>query len=177
MHFPLKCCAGGLKRVEPLTYIANLRGYDFWIMQIYDMLLGQFLTCQVKSRGPMLTRLCQTLSLLLKFIFTEIFKADFTDFHRILARVQVMCKSCRMYMTIWCQVWTFVSSKACLLYKTPRHYTSSKQSMYNVQLYGSPVHPRLKIANSGRRPCRKGLTSVFAYTLPPSLSLHSTDCN
>ena len=42
------------------------------------MLLGQFLTCQVKRRGPLLTRLCQTLSLLLELIFTEIFKADFT---------------------------------------------------------------------------------------------------
>ena len=30
--FPLKCCAGALKGAEPLTYITNLQGYDFWIM-------------------------------------------------------------------------------------------------------------------------------------------------
>ena len=68
-----------------------------------------------------------------------------------------MCKLCRMYMAIWCQVWTFVNSKACPLYKHLDTNTSSKNSVYIVQLYGLPVCPKLKIAKSGHRPCRKGL--------------------
>ena len=35
--------------------------------------------------------------------------------------------------------------------------TSSKNSVYIVQLYGSPVCPKLKIAKSGHQLCRKGL--------------------
>ena len=35
--------------------------------------------------------------------------------------------------------------------------------MYIVQLYGSPICPKLKIAKSGRRPCRKGLTAELVH--------------
>ena len=70
-----------------------------------------------------------------------------------------MCKSCRMYMAIWCQVWTFVSSKYAYYTKHLDTNTSSKKSVYSVQLYGSPVHPRLKIAKSGRRLSGKGLNT------------------
>ena len=55
--------------------------------------------------------------------------------------------------------------------------TSSKNSVYIVQLYGLPVCPKLKIAKSGHRLCRKGLIrTVFMGLIGLIRQLSGVDC-
>ena len=78
MHFLLNVVLGFEGGSAPSPLLQIYGDVTFGSCKSTICFLASFSTCQVKSSGPLLTRLCQTLSLLLKLIFTKIFKADFT---------------------------------------------------------------------------------------------------